>query len=258
MKRIFAVLLASLFVTSIAKAQSLGALKELYKKDSPLAYQEMPEKQVVEPGTTDLTPAEEQLAEMKAKDLELKKAQEERIYLDTDYQFFQALNITLDEDELDQAYKAKLAAENMDKLKNTDATMKSELKTAPGLMTRKEGAVMDEKRVLILKKIAVNGQYVRACILQNKKPDIEFKGTSMTLAWEVDPTGKVVNTQLKATDVENKEIQTCVLKTLAEWNFGDAMKAQTKNSHIEYTYRFVNAAKEAANKPAATTASASN
>jgi hypothetical protein len=245
MKRIFAVLLASLLFASITKAQSLGALKELYKKDSPLSYPAMSEKQVVEAGATDKTPAEEQLAELKTKELEEKKAKEERIYLDTDYQFFQALNITLDEDDLDKAYQEKLAAENLEKLKNTDTTMKSEIKTTtPSLLTRKEGAVMDEKRIQILKKIATNGQYIRACILQYKKNGVEFKGTAMTLAWEVEPTGRVLNTQMKATDVESKEIQNCVLKSLAEWSFGDAMKSQTKNSHIEYTFRFVKNTKQ--------------
>lgn len=246
MKRIFGAILATLLLTSFAKAQSLSALKDLYKKDSPLSFEKMPEKQVVEAGTTDKTEAEEQLAEMKAKEVEEKKAQEERVYLDTDYQFFQALNIVLDEDELDKAYQEKLAAENLEKLKNTDTTVKSEIgTTAPGMLTRKEGVAMDAKRVQILKKIAKNGQLVRACILQSKKDGIEFKGTAMTLAWEVEPTGKVINTAVKATDVENKEIHACVLKSLADWNFGEAMKDQTKNSHIEYTYRFVNTAKEA-------------
>lgn len=246
MKRIFAALLASLLLTSFAKAQSLSALKELYKKDSPLSYENMSEKQVVEAGTTDKTEAEEQLAEMKAKEVEEKKAQEERVYLDTDYQFFQALNIVLDEDELDKAYQEKLAAENLEKLKKTDSTVKSEIGTsAPGMMTRKEGVAMDAKRVEILKKIAKNGSFVRACIVQSKKDGIEFKGTAMTLAWEVDTTGKVLNTQVKATDVASKEIQGCILKSLAEWNFGEAMKDQQKNSHIEYTYRFVNSPKEA-------------
>lgn len=245
MKRIFAALLASLLLTSFAKAQSLTVLKELYKNDSPLEYAKMPEKQVVEAGTTDKTEAEEQLAEMKAKEVEDKKAQEERVYLDTDYQFFQALNIVLDEDELDKAYQEKLAAENLEKLKTTDSTVKGEIgTTAPGLLTRKESVAMDAKRVEILKKIAKNGQFVRACIIEKKKEGIEFKGTAMTLAWEVDTKGKVLNSQVKATDVENKEIQSCILKSLAEWNFGEAMKDQSKNSHIEYTYRFVSAPKE--------------
>lgn len=247
MKRIFAVQFVSLFFAAISNAQSLNTLKEQYNEISPLSYEAMSQKQVVEAGTTDKTAAEEQLAEMKTKELEEKKAQEERIYLDTDYQFFQALNITLDEDELDKAYQAKLAAENLEKLKNTDSTMRSEIgTTAPSLMSKKEGSVVDEKRTQILKKIANNGLYVRACILQHKKGS-EFKGTAMTLSWEIEPSGKVANTQMKATDVESQEIKDCVLKSLAEWNFGEAMKAQTKSSHIEYTYRFVNAAKEARN-----------
>lgn len=252
MKTIFVVLVSVLFFSTTLQAQSLNELKNQYDAESPLEYPDLKPKQVVEAGATDLTPAEEELAELKAKELEEKSAQEEKIYLNTDYQFFQSLNLNLDEDELDKIYKEKQLAENIEKLKNTDKTVKTEITTtAPGIIASKEAEVIDEKRSLILKKISSNGQYVRACILQFKK-DQEFKGTSMTLAWEVDPSGKVVNTQMKATDVENKEMQNCVLKALAEWNFGDAMKAQTKNSHIEYTYRFVNKSKETAvAKPAA-------
>jgi hypothetical protein len=259
MKRIFAVLLISLLFATFAKAQSLNELKRQYNGHSPLSYPDIKSRQLVDADTSDKTPAEEQLAEMKTEELEEKKAQEEKIYLDTDYQFFQSLNITLDEDELDKAYKAKQLAENIEKLKNTDTTVKTEITaTAPNLMTPKEGQAVDDKRTFILKKITTNGQYVRACILQHKK-GLDFKGTAMTLAWEIEPSGKVVNTEIKATDVENKEIQTCVLNSLAEWNFSDAMKAQTKNSHIEYTYRLVNANKEAvAAKPTTPTATVPN
>ncbi|MGZ3796752.1 MAG: AgmX/PglI C-terminal domain-containing protein [Pseudobdellovibrionaceae bacterium] len=253
MKIIFAVLVTNLFFLAHVKAQTLSELKQQYEEESPLGYQELKPKQVVEPGTSDKTPAEEELADMKAKELEEKEAQEEKAYLNTDFHFFQSLNLALDEDELDKLYKEKQLAENIEKLKSTDKTVKTEITTtAPVPMTPKEAEVVDEKRTLILKKISINGQYVRACILQHKK-DHEFKGTSMTLAWEVEPSGKVTHTQMKSTDVESKEIQDCVLKSLAEWNFGEAMKAQTKNSHIEYTYRFVKENKEAAatTKPAA-------
>lgn len=247
MKHVYTVLLTAFIGSGLAQAQSLTNLKEQYENLSPLSYPEMKPKQVVEADAVDKTPEEEKLAEMKAQELQEKKAHEEKIYLDTDYQFFQALDITLDEDELDKAYKEKQAAEALEKLKNTDQTVKTEITTtAPNLLTSKEGSLIDEKRSLILKKIATNGQYIRACILQHKKGP-EFKGTSMTLAWELEPTGKVVNTQLKATDVESKEIQECVLKSVAEWNFGEAMKSQEKSSRVEYTYRFVNAKKSVQN-----------
>lgn len=250
MKKLTVVLLTSLVMASLTQAQSLNNLKDQYEKESPIQYQEIAEQQLVEPEESDKTPAEEMIAERQEQDLEKQKEQEERIYLDTDYRFFQSLNIILDEDELDQAYKAKLAAENLEKIKNTDATVKTELTTtAPTLFRKKEAVALDEKRTLILNKIASNGQQVRACILQHKDKE-EFKGTAMTLSWEVEPSGKVANAQMKATDVENQAIQACVLKSLAEWNFGEAMKASAngslKNSQVEYTYRFVNSRKEAA------------
>jgi hypothetical protein len=246
--------IVTLFLTGIqSHAQSINNLKQQYQNDSPFAYPEIKSDNVVEASATAKTPAEEALDEIKQKELAEKKAREEKVYLDTDYQFFQSMNVTLEEDELDKALKEKQRAENIEKLKQTDQTVKGEIKTtAPRLMTRQEGISADEKRTLILKKIAANAQYVKACIIQHKKTP-EFKGTSMTLSWDIDTSGKVANGQMQATDVETKEIQACVLKSLSEWNFAEAMKSQTKKSHIEYTYRFVKSNSEKTAAAPATT-----
>lgn len=248
MRGILTVLLLSLGFNSYAMAESLADLKQKYDQISPAEAPSINMKQVVDAEASYTTPQEEQFAELKAKEEEEKKAQTEKIYLDTDYQFFQALAVPNEDDELDEATKKDQVAVIMEKTAIATQALSGEIKTTtPSMMTSKQGAAIDERRTLILKKIATNGQDVRACILQHKKPGTQFKGTSMTLAWEVEPSGKVENAQLKATDVETQEIKDCVLKALAEWNFGDILKEKAKRSHIEYTYRFVNAEAQAQN-----------
>ncbi|WP_413287976.1 AgmX/PglI C-terminal domain-containing protein [Bdellovibrio sp. HCB337] len=253
MKRTFTVLLVILGFASAAKAQTLTDLKGQYDQVSPLQAPSINSRQVVDAEASNMTPQEEQLAEMKAQDEEAKKAQTEKIYLDTDYQFFQALAVPNEDDEMDQATKKDQVAVSMEQNALNQQAVSGEIKTsAPKMMTAKQGSAFDERRALILKKIATNGQYVRSCILQHKKAGNEFTGTALTLAWEVEPTGKVENAQVKATDIAAQEIKNCVLKALAEWNFGDILKDKTKRSQIEYTYRFVNTTKEASAKSEAT------
>lgn len=248
--KVSVVLLAILAFSHLSQAQSLQELKQQYEDSSPLQYQEMAPQALVAPEESDKTPAEEAIAARQEEDLEKQKFQEERIYLDTDYRFFQSLNVTLDEDELDKAYKAKQEAELQERLLRTESTVKTEINsTTPGILPPQQGVAMDGKRELILKKIAANGQQVRACIRQHKNI-MEFKGTSMTLTWEVEPSGKVANAQLKTTDIDDQGIQKCILEALAGWDFSDATKVagplDAKNSLVEYTYRFVNSRKEAA------------
>lgn len=226
-----------------AMADSLMEQKEKYQPLSPLQQPSLNSEQVLEADATVLTPLEEQVAEIRSQEEESKNAQTEKIYLDTDYQFFQALMVPNDEDELDLATKKDEVAVIIEKNAQVNKAVAGEIKTStPKLLTTKQGLEFDRRRTLILKKIAKNGQHVRACILQHQKPGIAFKGTAMTLAWDLEPSGKVENPQVKSTDVELQEIKDCVLKSLAEWNFSDVLKNKIKRSRIEYTYRFVNAA----------------
>jgi hypothetical protein len=248
MKALSIVLLMVFAFSSQVLAQSLNDLKQKYDTVSPLEAPSISTKQVVDAAASEMTPQEEQIVELRTKEEEDKKAEIEKVYLDTDYQFFQALAVPYVDDEMDKATKKDQVAVIIEKTAQDQKAVGGEIKTTtPAMLTAKQSAAVDLRRTLILKKIATNGQVVRACILQHKKPGEPFRGTAMTLAWEVDPTGKVENAQMKSTDVEVQEIKDCVVKALAEWNFSDIIKEKTKRSHIEYTYRFVNAESQAQN-----------
>lgn len=246
--KITSVLFLGIFTTITVQAQSLRDLRSHYEGVSPLKFDSLNEEHTVDPNKAYKTEAEEQLAEIKAKEEAEKNARDEQLYLDTDYRFFQSMTIVLgEEDELDHIYKQSQDMQNLAQIKGTDQTVKSELKTiAPQtrLLTPSQAALADARREAILKKIATNGQMVKKCILQNRSDKEPFKGTELSLAWEVNTSGKVFNAQIKSTDIGNKAVENCVLKALGEWSFSDIAKDMKKNSHIEYTYRFNNASKK--------------
>jgi len=248
MKALSPVLLLVFTFSSQVMAQSLTDLKQKYDTVSPLEAPGISTQQVVDAEASNLTPQEEQVAELRTKEEEDKKAEIEKVYLDTDYQFFQALAVPDLDDEMDKATKKDQVAAIIEKTATDNKAVGGEIKTTtPAMLTSSQSAAVDLRRSLILKKIATNGQVVRSCIIKHKKPGEPFKGTAMTLAWDVDPSGKVENAQMKNTDVEAQEIKDCVVKALAEWNFSDIIKEKTKRSHIEYTYRFVNSESQAKN-----------
>lgn len=243
MKVIIAVLVISCFTTTTVWAQSLQELKAQYDALSPLPSERLATEKTLAPEESDKTPAEEQLAELKAQEEAATKAREEALYLDTDYRFFQSLDIVIGEDELDKKYQQAKTIENLKQIITTDQTVRSEIKTiAPQVrpLSAAEAAAADARREQILKRIAAHTKSVKACIVQNLKDKEPFKGTELTLAWELEATGKVANAKVKATDIESQLMQACILKSLADWDFSEAMKGVNKTSQVEYTYRFTN------------------
>lgn len=247
MKRIL-IIITVLGLSSTTLAENLKEIRKRYDALSPVTAQRISSDQVIEPEASNLTPLEEQVAELRSKEEEQKKADTEKVYLDTDFHFFQALAVPNEDDELDRSFKKDELDEILEKNAQTTKTLSGEIKTTtPKTFTRQQGEAMDKRRALILKKIASNGHFVRTCIRQNQRPGIPFKGTTLTLSWEVVPSGKVENAQIKSTDIPAREITNCVLKGMGEWNFADIMKEGGKRSQIEYTFRFANPSVQAQN-----------
>jgi hypothetical protein len=234
-----------------AHSQSLDELKKQYDPVSPVSYQTMNPSLVVGPETT-VSAQEEQLAEMKAKELEEIKAREEKVFLDTDYKFFQSLAEPQQEDELDKATKKDMVEKDLQLAKQTDSTVKTEIKTtAPAPLSPTESAAIDTRRKLMMKKISESSHTIKSCIVEVRKKGIPFKGSEMTLGWDILQSGKVEDAKIQSTDVANEEIKKCILASMSEWSFAEAMQNTTKKARIQYTFRFNTGPKEA--KDTATT-----
>lgn len=247
MKNTTGLLMTVLLTATTSWAQSLQELNSQYEPLSPLPKERIETEETLDPNASYLTPAEEQLAELKEKEEQEKTALDERLYLDTDFRFFQTLNLGLEADELDHAYQQLQASKNISDLTTTEKIVKTELKTSHPQtkpLTQTEGLPADTRREFVLKKIGTNVKSVKSCITQNRRENEVFKGSELTLSWQVNPDGKVLNPQVKASDLESSEIKNCILKSIAELNFSDSGDSVRKASHIEYTYRFTSEAKK--------------
>jgi hypothetical protein len=166
-----------------------------------------------------------------------------QVDLETDDRFFKEQRNPYEEDDLDRAYKNRQSSQSYEQLKNTDVTIKDEMgTTSPGLMSPFEASSIDRQVInenkrrqqRILQTVAANSYAIKTCIDQNRKG---FQGSQITLAWLIDPSGKVLNADIRSTDFNSPEAQNCVKDYATRLDFRSAATHQYKKSLVEYTYR---------------------
>lgn len=241
MKAAFANFVTSVFLLSptVTHAQTFDEMNQQYKAVSPLSYGKIQASQVVAPEANIHTPESERLEQLKAQEEAERQARDEKIFLDTDYKFFEALAVPLQEDDVDKLYKKNLEQKDVAQAQQVDATVKTEIKTAaPKPLTPAEAAALDARRQTLRKQIATNARTIRACIIAANKKGAAFSGSEMTLAWDVLQSGKVEHANIQSTDVANEEIKKCVVASMSAWDFAESMQSAAKKSRIQYTFRF--------------------
>jgi len=165
--------------------------------------------------------------------------------LETDDSFFKGAQAPYEDDELDRAYKKNELSKSMERQQKTESKVKDEFSTtSPDVMSAFEARAMDDKVVAenqrrqkaILNRIQVSSGLVHGCVAKNARA---FQGTHATVIWMIGSDGKILDTAIKTTDIENPEIQRCIQDVAANLDFSSARTGMLlKKSHVEYTYRF--------------------
>lgn len=164
--------------------------------------------------------------------------------LETDDSFFQEAKSPYEDDDLDRAYKKNELVKSIDRQQKTENKVKDEFSTtAPDIMPAYEARAMDEKitaenkrrQQAILSRLQSSSSQIYACIA--KKPR-HFQGTHATVIWMIAPTGRVLDTAIKSTDIEDNDIQKCIQDVAAKLDFSNAKTDLLKKSQVEFTYKF--------------------
>jgi hypothetical protein len=164
--------------------------------------------------------------------------------METDDRFFTPANAPYEDDELDRIHKKNELAKSTEQLKKTENKVSSEFSTTtPDIMASYEARMMDDRIVAenkrrqkaILSKLASSSSAIHQCISKNVR---EFQGSHATVIWMIAPNGKVLDTAIKNTDIENPEIQNCIHSVASSLTFDEAKTDLFKKSHVEYTYKF--------------------
>lgn len=164
--------------------------------------------------------------------------------LETDDRFFKSSVAPYEDDELDRIHKKNALIKTTEQQNRTESKVKDEFSSAaPGVMQSYEARAMDEKVIaenkrrqkVIMNQLSASSGPIHECVSKNAK---FFQGTKATVIWMIGPDGKVLDTALKETDIENPEIQKCIQDVAMAMNFDEAKTDLYKKSHVEYTYKF--------------------
>jgi len=177
--------------------------------------------------------------------------------LETDDSFFSGSKAPYEDDDLDRAHKKNEISKVIERQKKTETEVKDEFTTArPNTMSTHEARAMDERIVAenkrrqssILNSIKSSAALVQSCVNQNPQ---HFQGTHATVIWMIGADGRIMDSAIKTTDIENGEIQKCIQDVAMKLDFSNARTDLLKKTHAEYTYKFKKlVVKKTAQKPA--------
>lgn len=183
--------------------------------------------------------------------------------LETDDKFFNSSGPD-EEDDLDRLHRKNDLAKSREQQQKTEVKVKDEFSTIkPGVMSSTEARMMDEqvmaenkrRQQAILNKLASTSGLVHQCVTKDPK---QFQGTQATVMWMIGADGRILETAIKSTDIENMDIQKCIYEVASSLKFDEARtEFLLKKSHVEYTYKFKKKINKAASakKPSRRTAS---
>lgn len=176
--------------------------------------------------------------------------------LETDDSFFSEAKSPYEDDELDRAYKKNELSKTIERQQKTETKVKDEFSTTtPDIMPAYEARAMDQKIVeenkrrqaAILGRIKSSSMLVHSCIAKNAQ---QFQGTHATVIWMIGADGRIMDTAIKSTDIENNDIQKCIHDVAATLDFSSARTNLLKKTQAEYTYKFKKRVIKSAYKPA--------
>lgn len=164
--------------------------------------------------------------------------------LETDDSFFKDARSPYEDDDLDRAYKKNELSKTIEKQQKTENKVKDEFSTTtPDIMPAYEAQAMDNKIVAenkrrqqaILSRIQSSAGLVHGCVAKNPR---QFQGTHATVIWMIGADGRIMDTAIKSTDIDDNQIQKCIQEVAAKLDFSKARTDLLKKTHAEYTYKF--------------------
>lgn len=164
--------------------------------------------------------------------------------LETDDSFFKEARSPYEDDELDRAYKKNELSKTIERQQKTENKVKDEFSTTTlDIMPAYEAQAMDNKIIAenkrrqqaILSRIQSSAGMVHSCVAKNPR---QFQGTHATVIWMIGPDGRIMDTAIKSTDIEDGAIQKCIQEVAGKLDFSNARTDLLKKTHAEYTYKF--------------------
>ncbi len=164
--------------------------------------------------------------------------------LETDDSFFKSAAPPYEDDDLDRVYKKNELTKSTERQEKIESKVKDEFQSIhQDIMSAHEAKIMDQKIVAenkrrqsaIMKRLNSSVGAVYACVAENVK---SFQGTHATVIWMIAPSGAVIDSAIKSTDIVNADVQKCIREVASGLDFSLAKTNLLKKSLVKYTYKF--------------------
>ena len=95
-----------------------------------------------------------------------------------------------------------------------------------------------DRKNMVLSTLSANYPELKTCYPHGLKKDAEMKG-KVVITWDLDAEGKVFGAGVENSQLKNKSVEECLVKTFSEWHFPKQAKIQGSTSRMTYTFHFV-------------------
>lgn len=131
-------------------------------------------------------------------------------------------------DEIPMPEGVELNAE----IERTMAAPSSSAEVVPSSVSAKD------RKAMIMKTIANNYGELKSCYHEGLRKSSGMKG-KVVMGWSMDPQGRVSGAEVQTSQLNNKQVEKCMVDRLSNWRFPSQAKLQGSKDRMTYTFQFV-------------------
>lgn len=117
------------------------------------------------------------------------------------------------------------------------ASPDSQVDREPASVPTQAASAKDRKN-MVLQTISKNYPTLKSCYQQGLKHKSDMRG-KVVMTWDLDPRGKVTSAGIEDSQLNNKNVEECLVKRFSEWHFPSQAKIAGSKDRMTYTFHFV-------------------
>lgn len=100
------------------------------------------------------------------------------------------------------------------------------------------GVSAKDRKAMIMQTISNNYDDLKSCYHDGLRHKSDMKG-KVVMGWSMDPQGRVSGAEVQTSQLNNKQVEKCMVERLSNWRFPRQAKLQGSKDRMTYTFQFV-------------------
>lgn len=95
-----------------------------------------------------------------------------------------------------------------------------------------------DRKAMIMQTISQNYPDLKTCYHDGLRRNSDMKG-KVVMGWTMDTQGRVSGAEVQTSQLNNKQVEKCMVERLSNWRFPRQAKLQGSKDRMTYTFQFV-------------------